>query len=209
MTRPKQSDQSTIFLLRHGETASPQGIFYGQQDVALSERGIAQSVAVAARLEKEGLDMVVTSDLERCRFMGKAIAEKAGLSLETEPGLREGDFGRWTGLAWQEIEKEYPDEAAEWIRDPAGTTPPDGESISSLKRRVMQVFNAICMKKGRKKIAVVAHGGVNRAIISELLGIKPEFMFRISQDFACINVMELYEQQYWSVRHINMPLNIL
>jgi broad specificity phosphatase PhoE len=43
------------------------------------------------------------------------------------------------------------------------------------------------------QIIVVAHGGVNRIILCELLGIPLENIFRIEQDYACLNIIELHD----------------
>jgi len=42
-------------------------------------------------------------------------------------------------------------------------------------------------------IAVVAHGGVNRIILCEMLGMPLENIFRIEQDYACLNIIELHD----------------
>lgn len=202
MTQP---DKTTIFLIRHGAVLNPEGIFYGQHDIPLSEEGIDQSREVAASLSRSGLDMVISSDLHRCRFMGELISEQTGLHLKTDAKFREADFGKWTGLKWNEIEKGFPDEAASWINNPAAVQPPGGENMRMFKERVMPAFMDICRKKGQRKIALISHGGVNRAIISEILGTGGDCIFRIEQDFACINIIDIYERQHFSIRGINIP----
>jgi len=48
-------------------------------------------------------------------------------------------------------------------------------------------------------IAIVAHGGVNRIILCHLLGIPLENIFRIEQDNACVNIIELWDNDKWEV----------
>ena len=197
-------DHKTIYLIRHGEVINPDGIFYGQQEIPLSEKGINQSNQVAVRLSTSGLDTVISSDLHRCRFMGEVISGY-GLSLKTESRFREADFGRWTGLKWDDIEKRFPEKAAAWINNPAAVQPPEGENMIMLKERVIPAFMEICKKEETRKVAVIAHGGVNRAIISHILGIEGDYIFRIEQDFACINIIEVHERQYFSIKGMNIP----
>jgi len=42
-------------------------------------------------------------------------------------------------------------------------------------------------------IIVVAHGGVNRVILAELLGMPLENIFRIEQDYACVNIIDFHD----------------
>jgi len=42
-------------------------------------------------------------------------------------------------------------------------------------------------------IVIVAHGGVNRVILCHLLGIPLENIFRIEQDYGCLNIIEFYD----------------
>ena len=42
-------------------------------------------------------------------------------------------------------------------------------------------------------MALVAHGGVNRVILCELMGLSLEHIFRIEQDNACLNIVKFYD----------------
>jgi alpha-ribazole phosphatase/probable phosphoglycerate mutase len=76
-----------------------------------------------------------------------------------------------------------------------------GESTLEVRDRGMNAFNDIVSRHNGKSIAIVAHGGINRAILCELLGIPLENIFRIEQDFAALNVIELWD--YPVVKKIN------
>jgi broad specificity phosphatase PhoE len=38
-------------------------------------------------------------------------------------------------------------------------------------------------------VAVVAHGGVNRVVLCHFMGTPLEHIFRVEQDFACVNII--------------------
>lgn len=97
-----------IILLRHGEVKNERSVFYSQQDVYLSDFGKKQSLALVDRLKGVPFSKVFSSDLSRCLFIVKAIAGERGLAVEVRSGLREVDFGHWSGLSWNAVEARYP-----------------------------------------------------------------------------------------------------
>ena len=65
----------TLHLLRHGETqASLEGVFCGELDVPLSEKGHAQAERVGPQLAKLGLEMIYVSPLQRARETAAPVA---------------------------------------------------------------------------------------------------------------------------------------
>ena len=58
----------------------------------------------------------------------------------------------------------------------------------------MKALDLILEKNRGEEVAIVAHGGINRVILCELLGIPLENIFRIEQDFAAMNLIEFYDR---------------
>jgi len=50
---------------------------------------------------------------------------------------------------------------------------------------------------------VVGHGGVNRVILLDALGAPPSSMFRIEQDYGCLNIIDYYEDGNPVVKLLN------
>ncbi len=70
---------------------------------------------------------------------------------------------------------------------------PEGESFHQLANRVMLVFDSI-VKKDQQTIMIIAHAGVNRVIISNILGYSIGELFRIQQPYGCVNELLLNEE---------------
>jgi len=184
-----------LFLLRHGDVDVPGKIFYGQMDVPLSEAGKERSRKTAEYLSKFGINRIISSDLSRCMYFAEAIRYNEGNNkkIESFKGLRELDFGKWTGLTWEEIEREYPGELTKRYANLPHYSPPEGESLSSVQSRVMEIVNNIINSAiNGENIAIVAHGGVNRCIISNLMGYSLGRFFIVEQDYCCINIIDFY-----------------
>jgi broad specificity phosphatase PhoE len=51
-------------------------------------------------------------------------------------------------------------------------------------------------------IGVVAHGGSNRAILCHVLGLGPERLLSLGQDYAALSVLE-WSRGRWRLRLLN------
>lgn len=173
----------TLYIVRHGETTwNQEHRFQGHMDVPLSDRGRAQVERLAGRLRevgrREGFQAVWSSDLIRASETARALAGAVEARLITHAGLREMDFGAWEGLTFPEIKKAFPDVAEAYHRDPVGTRMPGGEAFTDVMDRGRQVLAEIMGGRARRVI-VVAHGGIIKAMLCELLGLDPGLRGRL------------------------------
>src|SRR5580693_9763021 len=74
---------TTALLLRHGQTAlSAARRFAGRGDIPLTDLGLEQAAAAAARLARRGhIDRVLTSPLRRAQQTAAAVADAVGVPL--------------------------------------------------------------------------------------------------------------------------------
>lgn len=153
-----------MFLVRHGETeANRQGRYLGWDDPPLSAEGLSQAERLAERLASEQVAAVYSSDLRRAADTADLIARRHGLTVISDPGLREANFGAWTGLTYDEIAARAPAALRAWIDDPMGNAPPDGETLAALSERV---YAAAPRRDGA---VIVGHGGSLRTLLSRWL----------------------------------------
>ena len=84
-----------LLLARHGETDWNRiGRWQGQADPPLNEMGRRQAAELAERLVGQGISAIHTSDLLRASETAQVVAERLGLTVEEDLGLREIDVGR-------------------------------------------------------------------------------------------------------------------
>jgi alpha-ribazole phosphatase/probable phosphoglycerate mutase len=202
-----------IYLIRHGETEGADSRRYkGHIDVPLSDNGIRQverlSAFLSAKVQKcksaEGMSAVHCSSLGRAVKSAEIIAEPFGLEPVVHEGLKERNFGVWEGMSFDEISERWPGAFKSWAEDPLKFSPMEGESTLEARDRVMPVFHEIAGEHKDQNIAIVCHGGITRIILCELLGIPLENIFRVEQDFAALNVIEMWD--YPVVKHINLTI---
>lgn len=197
-----------LYLLRHGETEGPKKIYKGLLDVPLNSNGEKQ-VEKVAKILKEYLkkydlnsEVIYASPLKRAMTTAEIIAKELSLKVKPKENLRERSFGKWEGLSINDIVSLYPEEFERWRTDPARFSPPQGESTAEVSKRADEAIKEILKNHKNSQVIVTAHGGINRVILCNILGIPLENIFRIEQEFACLNIVEFYEH-YPVVKLIN------
>lgn len=185
---------TSLVLLRHGETPlSAERRFSGLGDPELTANGLAQAAAAAARLSRDPyrLDAIVTSPLTRARQTAQAVAERAGLDVETDDDLRETDFGAWEGHTFTEIQRRWPDELTAWLADP-GYAPPGGESFTAVAGRVARAQRRLIEKYEGRTVLVVSHVTPIKTLLRLALDAPPAALYRMHLDLACLSLIEHY-----------------
>lgn len=184
----------TIYLIRHGEIpqATPRR-FIGQRDLPLTDRGKEQIARLAPMLAARSVERVFCSPLTRCLDSARIICLRLGCRPDIQPALKEICLGGWEGLRVSDVRAHYPGAYEARGLDVAGFRPSGGESFSDLQKRVWPAFEII-VAETKTATVVVAHAGVNRVIICTVLGIPLANLFRIEQNYGCLNVIETGRQ---------------
>src|SRR6184192_4579477 len=104
-----------VFMVRHGATVlSAEDRFAGATNVELSDEGREQTRRLAERLSDEKITAVYASPLGRTVETAQILAAPHKLEVQTRDGFREISHGRWEQMTRREVEKRFPEEAAEW-----------------------------------------------------------------------------------------------
>ncbi len=73
------------------------------------------------------------------------------------------------------------------MQHPTETQFPNGESFLQMKGRALKATQEIYGHHGGQTIAIVAHGGINRILLADTLGIADGDIFHIAQRYAALN----------------------
>lgn len=152
---------TTVLAVRHGETAwNRESRIQGHLDIPLSPLGLAQAQRLAQALAGEPLDAIYASDLGRARQTAAAVAERVGLPVQEDAGLRERGFGCFEGLSWSEIESRWPEQALRWKRRDPDFGSEGGERLRDFYARAVGAVERLAQAHPGQTLLVVAHGGV-------------------------------------------------
>ncbi len=167
----KSKDLTTFYIIRHGETEwNIKKLIQGQKDSPLTENGLKQAKEIAKELKKIKFDIIFSSDLLRAKRTAEIIAAEHNLAVETTKLLRERNFGNYEGKLSKEIFKAFDQlintlTVEQMFRYKEN---PDVESDEEIATRLITFLRETAISHARKKILVVTHGGIMKALLIKL-----------------------------------------
>ena len=200
-----------MYLIRHGATRNnrerPPRLQGRRLDAELSPEGLEEARRTAAVLAPCPLDAVYSSPLLRARQTAEPMAVPRGLDVQIVEELVEVDVGRWEGMRWNEVEREFPEEYRGFIRD-AGACPYfGGETLEQVRGRVVPRLKKLLEDNLGRTIAVVAHNVVNRTYLADLMGLSLARYREMPQDNCGVNVLR-YRDGRTSIVTINSVFHL-
>jgi len=184
--------KAVVVLARHGETLwNEMKRIQGRTNVALSDTGRKQAEALSAALAPIPLASIYCSPLIRARETAEVLGVPHEITPTIDEGFLEVNFGDWEGKTHSELREKFPDYYERWLIDPGQVHVPRAELLSDVQSRVMGSFQRVTDENDGKVVAVVGHGGVNRALLLSLLQANSAGFWRLRQDVACLNLIEL------------------
>jgi broad specificity phosphatase PhoE len=169
-----------ILFVRHGETdANRRRLALGRADPELTERGVAQAAALAARFTGQAIGAVRSSPLRRARDTAAPIAVALGLDVVVDDRLVELDYGAWDTTSFADLPV---DDLARWRNDPT-FAPPGGESLRAVTSRVAD----FCVEElDGPHVIAVSHVSPIKAAVTWALGAGEELGWRMFLELASV-----------------------
>jgi alpha-ribazole phosphatase len=186
--------RTRLYLVRHGAlVTSDEWRYVGQRDVELSDAGRAQIVALAARLDAAPISAVYCSDLGRTVESARLLSSAHGLEPIACSEFREIDIGHWEGLTLADILERFQDEFNLRTGNIASFRIEGGESFADMRARALPRLESMLREHAGGTVLLVAHGGLNRVVLCEALGLDLNSVVRIEQSYACLNIIDYFD----------------
>jgi broad specificity phosphatase PhoE len=200
--KPHLPDHPTqLYLIRHGEVEERYHKVFGgcRIDMGLSPLGHQQAVAVADWLKDVDLDAIYASPMMRVKETMAPLLAQRDSSAVIIPGLREVDFGDWTGYRWEGVQEQFGVSAFDWLEIIDGGGIPNGETGEELVSRVLPALNKILHDTPHKSAAIYCHGGIIRVILALLLDMPLRRMAHFNIDYGSVSVVEIQPEKKHAV----------
>lgn len=155
-----------IYLIRHGQSeANAAHAFIGQTDLDLTERGHLQAEMAAEYLKDTPVDAIYASDLKRAYHTAVHTAEKRGIPIILERGLREINAGEWENQSFVRLAELYPESyGVKWRTNTGEARCDGGESVAELMERVTATVSRIVRENEGKTVFLFTHATPIRAL---------------------------------------------
>lgn len=199
-------NERIVYLVRHCKPNLPSdsSICIGITDIPLSEEGFEQAEKLKRYFSDKNIKAIYSSPLIRAKETAEIIANNK-IKVEIRNDFSELNMGKWDGMTFEEIKQKYPDEYIERGNDFENYIVEGGESMSMCRDRALaQLWNII--NNSTDNIIIVAHAGVNRLILSELLGISIKESFSFRQEYGSVNKLK-YKGKTLEVSNIGIHIN--
>jgi len=174
-----------IDVIRHGEPVGGRRYRGHGVDDPLSETGWQQMWS--AMPEIPPWNLIISSPLARCAEFAQALSERNNAECIIVDAMKEIGFGEWEGKTPDEIIAQDPNALERFINDPVHNRPEGAESLEGFSTRVWGAYQDVLAQHQDKHILIVAHAGVVRAIVANVLHMPLDDAYsRLKVEYAAI-----------------------
>ena len=158
-----------LLMVRHGRTNwNNLKKVQGTADIELNDEGIKQAEITAELLEKENIDLIITSPLIRAVQTAEIINTIHKCNIICDDRIIERDYGEFEGL------NKYDFNFIDFWTYSKNLNYDKAENIQDFFKRIFNFFFFLKEKYKDKTILLVIHGGVSVAVNSYFEGIPKE-----------------------------------
>ncbi len=193
-----------LVFIRHGQSEwNASGLWTGQEDVGLTDKGVAEARKAAEFLKDIPFDKAYVSKHSRAQHTLKEVLdvlERHDLQTVQHPALNERHYGDYQGKNKWEIKEQIGDEEFTKLRRSWDHPVPNGETLKDVHMRVVPYYEEYILKdlKAGKNVIVSAHGNSLRALMKHLedvaddnvheveIGTGEVLVYEIDQDGAVV-----------------------
>lgn len=157
-----------LLITRHAQTKHNETNTIQDGKSEISELGFTQIEKLISRLKKEKIDIIFSSDFERCKITAEKISKNYNLPIEYSELLREKNDGDWVGKSATEVNWDSLSGTFETRHAP------NGESLLDVQSRGKKFYQKLLdiYSSTEKTILVISHGTFSRVFIGALIGLS-------------------------------------
>jgi alpha-ribazole phosphatase len=174
-----------IDVIRHGEPVGGRRYRGYSVDDPLTETGWTQMRAAVAK--NPPWQHIVSSPLKRCLDFSMELAADLQIPYSIDDRVKEIGFGSWEGKTPEQILAEDKDALNHFYTDPVHNRPKGAEPLDLFASRVWDAYQDILLQHRDKQVLIVAHAGVARAIIANILQMSLDDVYsRLRVEYGAI-----------------------
>jgi len=150
-------------------------------------------------LKRELPHVILASPLQRAYQTAEIIRTElgSGVTLECHDLLKEVHLAQWEGLTFAAIRATFSGDYRTWNEHPhelcmrrSGSAGDDFKPILDLYGRAAEFWYGVLPRYAGKKLLVVSHGGMTRALIGSALGLAASLYHRTQQSNGGLSILE-------------------
>ena len=184
---------TTVYLVRHAEA---EGNVYrrcqGWYNSLITDNGYRQIEALSKRFEGVQVDAVYSSDLFRTMTTAGAVYKPRGLTLRTDPGLREVGVGTWEDHTWGWLRRFDGEKLEQFNVAHPDWSVERSDTFAGLQERVCATILKLAAAHDGQTIALFSHGTAIRTALAKFYGLPLDRITDIAHgDNTCVACLEV------------------
>lgn len=184
-----------IYLMRHGETDWNRARrLQGQSDIPLNAFGIELAEKTAEGLKDVAFGAVFSSPLKRAFATAEIVVGSRETPIVTDDRLKEINFGESEGAYFEPIRRNPDHPLYHFLCSPADYIPTgSAESIEQVMARTRAFLRerVLPLEGSCGNVLIVAHGALNRCILSGIGEIPEKEFWRIGLPNCAVSILSL------------------
>ena len=157
-----------VFETHSTSEDNERGIATGWLGGKLSATGRAQAAELGKRRRTDGIDVVVSSDLNRAVETARIAFGGSGIPVFLDWRLRECNYGRMNGMPRARLDAER----SRRLDEPF----PDGESWRDAVARVTACLRELATERRDQRVVLIGHVATRWALDHHILGVALEHL---------------------------------
>jgi probable phosphoglycerate mutase len=198
-----------IYIVRHGETLwNKDKRLQGSVDIELSDYGRQLAKETGYALTGTTINLIYSSPLKRAYETATLIRGDRKIDIITDERLKELSFGCFEGQNFSELIKDEALTFKYFFKKPHLYVPADdAETLEHLIERagdfMKTVIEPLAKEKNPERVMIVAHGALNKAIMSYIKKHSTEYFWSGGLQKNCNVIIVDYSSENGSYKIID------
>ncbi len=182
---------TTIILLRHGQALNnTKRILAGRSDgIDLTYEGINQAKNIAEFIKPLNISTIYTSPIKRAQNTAEIVADHNSINYCIDDRLIELETGQFTGMNYDKLFSKHGNVFLKFYEGDPEIKNYGVETFSEVKDRISNIVNFVSQKHSEQKILLVTHMDPIKAMISNIVDIKPYSLFELVVANASLTII--------------------
>ena len=161
LPQSKLDEPKEVHIVRHGETTeNADNTVRGWEPVSINDKGIEEAHKAGKELKDKGVQVIVSSDLQRAKETSDILKKETGAEVQYDPRLRTWNVGEHAGKPCETsnpILKEY-------AQNKQDEPVPGGESFNDFQQRSFAGIRDAVLNNKDKEVAILTHNRVEATL---------------------------------------------
>ena len=188
-----------IIFLRHGQAENnTKKILAGRSPgVNLTETGIQQAEETGKILESLNVSKIYSSPIDRALQTAEIVGKHCDLDITSDQRLIELDMGKFTKMPYDEIFAKHGNVFLKFYEGNDEVSENGVETFASVQKRVFHMVDFVVNNHKNENVVLVTHMDPIKAMIGNVLSLKPEILFELIIANASLNIFKNHDQKFY------------